>query len=90
MKPKKTLSLACLIGGIASILFATYGMGRVGRAKKVINTITEPLSDNAYGSLASGALKNKAGEYDGLLRAFMVGGIALTVIGAGLYFFKKK
>lgn len=90
MSAKRITGLIVLIVGIILIIFSVHSMNRISNAKGGIHTLTDPFSGSSGGREAGSFLQGEASQYDTTVKVLLIGGIVLTVIGAGVTLFGKK
>lgn len=91
MKAKQIGSLVVLLAGIALLICGFYGSHRMSSARRDIDTATSYVPKNPAKGFVSDALHGEVDKYKSTVALCYVGGVILTVAGAGgLYFFRNK
>jgi uncharacterized membrane protein YiaA len=90
MKRKKIVGLVILVIGVVLFIFALSAKHKIANAKAGAGAVTGLLPKNAFGSYASGEIKEATGQYDTLVQVIFLGGIGLMIIGGVMTFFMRN
>jgi len=90
MRQKKIIGLVILVIGAVLFIFSLNAKHKIANAKSGAGAVTGLLPKNAFGSYASGEIKEATGQYDTLVQFIFLGGIGLMIIGGAMTFFIRN
>jgi hypothetical protein len=91
MNIKRITGIIIIVLGLFLIAFSTYAKIRIGEAKKIVHETTGAFSGNPIGKMLGSEVEKKVHQYDTIVIISLVGGVLLTILGAGMaFYFKKK
>lgn len=90
MRKPQIVGLVIGLIGLGIAVFAFNGGRQVAEAKQNINKSSGVLPKNPISGMVNSALQDKMSEYDKKVLMGEVAGVALIVLGAGIFFYYRK
>ncbi len=90
MKTKKIACFSILALGLVVTGFSLYYRVQLQRAMHGFESLSTPYSSNPFGQAIRSQASSKLQGYSRMINSFLIGGIIVTAIGAGLVYHMKK
>lgn len=86
---KEGICLVVFAFGIATIIYAVHSMQKIKHAKENVHGLSALFHGSPTGEIFSGVMQKKASSYDETVIWLLVGGIALFLIGLGVFWYNR-